>query len=858
MKKNRWFSRWFIPPAVAVEIILVLVIGFTMAYFNDPETSTANTVTAWTSSQWVQTTQAHFNAGVLTNVDTSSSPGDVILAISPGKITDTFNNETKIASKSNLLVSGGQVKLTGGGSTSTTLQPSTADSYIMQNDPNKNCGTENLMWVDSKVGNENWRSFVRFDLSSIPAGSTISSATLSLRMKDAPGASRALELQRVSASWGESSITWNNQPGVSGSAVTTSTGTSPEVWLTWNVTADVRDFIQYQSATNYGWRTKDQTENSSTEYKESFYTRDETSQTTRRPRLSINYTSPYNSPGTLTSTNLLSGQTVDSIDSFDYTASAILLGTNLKVQFSQDNANWYNSAGNAGGWDTLSQGTHSIDLGGLGWSGPNFYYKAEFTSDGSGTPTLDEISVTFSGVGWYDTDWQYRRAITIDHTKVQNVANPSTTYANFSVLVYATGLSNIKANGADIRFTSSDGVTELPREIESYSGGTLYAWVKVTLTKDSSDSSDDVIYMYYGNAAATEPAPDSAYGSQNVWDTNYKLVTHMKDVPDTSHVADSTSNNNAGTKRGAGEPAVTASGEIYDAQTFDATNDRIGASSAASVDNIFASGGTAEAWIYPTAWGEGSLGRVFDKGGTAGWSFYVDNINGTNVLTFYHGATFGDGVWLTPNYSITLNQWQHVAVAFNKSSISNNPTIYINGQSKSLTEAQNPSGSYISDAAENVNIGNRPAEDRTFAGRIDESRLSTTIRPAGWIGTEYNNQSSPSTFCSLGGEVGQYVSSGTIASQVLDTTVTGSRWDGLVWDRTLPSGTSITFEVRASDISFPSNNTTPSWTSVGGTSPVISGLPSGRYKQWRATLTTNGSQTSTPILSEVRVYYYGN
>lgn len=102
-----------------------------------------------------------------------------------------------------------------------------------------------------------------------------------------------------------------------------------------------------------------------------------------------------------------------------------------------------------------------------------------------------------------------------------------------------------------------------------------------------------------------------------------------------------------------------------------------------------------------------------------------------------------------------------------------------------------------------------------------------------------------------------YPSSGTVASQVLDTTVTGSRWDGLAWDKTLPASTNITFEVRASDTAFLKTDATPSWTSVGGTSPVISGLPSGRYKQWRATLTPDGTRTSTPILQEVRVYYYG-
>ena len=130
----------------------------------------------------------------------------------------------------------------------------------------------------------------------------------------------------------------------------------------------------------------------------------------------VNYTA-YNPTGTLTSINLLSGETVKSIDSFYYIASAIPSGTSLKVQFSQDNTNWYNSSGNASDWDNLSQGTHTIDLSSLGWSGPNFYYHMLFTSDGTGTPVLDEITVIFSTYytsgtltssaydSGYDSDW---------------------------------------------------------------------------------------------------------------------------------------------------------------------------------------------------------------------------------------------------------------------------------------------------------------------------------------------------------------------------------------------------------------------------------------------------------------------
>ena len=102
--------------------------------------------------------------------------------------------------------------------------------------------------------------------------------------------------------------------------------------------------------------------------------------------------------------------------------------------------------------------------------------------------------------------------------------------------------------------------------------------------------------------------------------------------------------------------------------------------------------------------------------------------------------------------------------------------------------------------------------------------------------------------------------SGTIASQVLDTEVAGASWDALFWDETLLASTNITFEVRASDNLFakdadPDPPSVPDWISVGGMSPVTSGLPSGRYVQWRATLTTSDT-SKTPTLHEVRVYHY--
>jgi hypothetical protein len=99
-----------------------------------------------------------------------------------------------------------------------------------------------------------------------------------------------------------------------------------------------------------------------------------------------------------------------------------------------------------------------------------------------------------------------------------------------------------------------------------------------------------------------------------------------------------------------------------------------------------------------------------------------------------------------------------------------------------------------------------------------------------------------------------YIPLGTIASPVFDTGNAGGRWDSLFWDSTLVTGTNVTFEVRASNTLFNKSDAAPAWQQSGWPSPVNSGLPSGRYLQWRATISTSNS-SRTPILKEVTVWY---
>jgi hypothetical protein len=456
-----------------------------------------------------------------------------------------------------------------------------------------------------------------------------------------------------------------------------------------------------------------------------------------------------------------------------------------------------NTRGGIGAGDGTTEGSSAVtDTDALGTTSVHAIDKTSkvFMKVNNDTPAINaEADISSMGSDGFTLNWTtndavatqmlylalgsfqsfgYMKPITIDRTKVGVTGTAPTTLSDFPLLINcadanlattANGGHVTNANGYDIVFRSRDDAIcggagtapcQLDHEIEKYTAtsGLLTAWVRLPSVNTNTAASDTIIWVYYGNPDVTS----SMENKSGVWDhdTYYKLVTHMRDNPDTSHVADSTQNANNGTKTGAGNPAVTTSGQISDAQTFNGTTSYINAGSAASIDNIFTSGGTAEAWIYPTGWGEGSYGRIYDKANTDtnGWAFYVNNIDVTGSLTFVHVGSTNYSKWITAASTITLNSWNHVAVTFNKSNINNTPLVYINGQSKSLTKPQSATGSYATDASYSVYIGNNPGQTRTFAGRIDEAHLSTTTRSADWIITEYNNQSAPCSFYSSGSE----------------------------------------------------------------------------------------------------------
>lgn len=95
---------------------------------------------------------------------------------------------------------------------------------------------------------------------------------------------------------------------------------------------------------------------------------------------------------------------------------------------------------------------------------------------------------------WFDTDWTARKRVRIEN-------EDATTYATTAVKVQVTYDSDMQSDFEDLRFTETDGVTEVPYWIERYTDSTSAdVWVQVL---DLPSDGQSNLFMYYGNVVAT-------------------------------------------------------------------------------------------------------------------------------------------------------------------------------------------------------------------------------------------------------------------------------------------------------------------------------------------------------------------
>jgi RHS repeat-associated protein len=376
----------------------------------------------------------------------------------------------------------------------------------------------------------------------------------------------------------------------------------------------------------------------------------------------------------------------------------------------------------------------------------------------SGTATLGASTVTVTGTSGSLTasatialtvtvppctaiGYSFERAIVIDHTQVQN-----TDQSNFPVLISGTYpfLATVpngqlqNANGYDIIFTSdAAGQNMLSYEIDSYSAatGTAAYWV---LLPSLSHTTDTTIYMWYGNPSVTE----SQENKTAVWSNGYGAVWHFG-TPTTLSTADSTANANNGINNG----VVPTTGIVGGAGIFNGTGNTyldIPSSTSFKPANAL----TIEAWANITGTTNWPAIVSLDYSGygnwNSPWASYLIALDSNTLQPYFGTAASGDETTILDSGSIPANQWTHVVGTFDGSNLN----FYVNG---ALVTTGPQSGPIDYGNSRDLSIGtNSPYNSsQAVSGLIDEVRISSVARSADWIATEYNNQSSPSTFYSV-------------------------------------------------------------------------------------------------------------
>lgn len=355
-----------------------------------------------------------------------------------------------------------------------------------------------------------------------------------------------------------------------------------------------------------------------------------------------------------------------------------------------------------------------------------FFFDDKKITQGSTDPSLFMLSG--GGV------WQRKHEIQINPDYVSGASQD--THANFPVYLNKSNfLSEVftlaQSGGCDLRFSSdSEGNNEIAFELVDFfpaGGGNperAEVWVKIPSLSAVATTS---LWVWYDNDSAFCYADDYAYGSQNVWESNYKLVAH-------NAYDDSTSNSNDATQSA---DIVSVGGKLGQAYNFNGFSSYV-YMGALGFTRSSGQPLSVSAWAnaYGTDYHTVIAGTRLGSSGGDLWKIETYDTN----WNFEYDTT-GSGGRISPQ-AVQLNQWVMINGVYD----GNNIIIYINGSYAGSISGY--SNAYIDQ--DNFAIGRRADESgewgEYFYGNIDEVRVSNMTKSSDCILTEYNNQNSPSTF----------------------------------------------------------------------------------------------------------------
>ncbi len=333
---------------------------------------------------------------------------------------------------------------------------------------------------------------------------------------------------------------------------------------------------------------------------------------------------------------------------------------------------------------------------------------------------------------WFDPAWQYRKRITVRSAKVADDLLSFPVYLRLDDLG-ADFFNRVKPDGSDIVITAGNGRMKLPREVAAIDTGMQRGelWFNAPALLMGQDVS---FYVYYGNATATE-ANDPA-----VWSNNYAGVWHLTDNVDPK---ESSPNSQNGSFQGA--PAAVA-GQMGGAILFDGVDDYVEIISSASLEI----GGdvTVSAWFKPALGTDLEMALVSKRSNAAAVNGYEITANPLlgDLTVYSNGGSFGEAD-MAPG-TITTAWFNYYVAVYHLGMPMGTCSLYFNGADMTT----DPDLALLTDDNTPLRIGSRFDDTLLFNGVIDEVRVSSVERTAGWVETEYNNQSDPFTFFNYGAE----------------------------------------------------------------------------------------------------------
>ncbi|MDP8231020.1 MAG: LamG-like jellyroll fold domain-containing protein [Candidatus Gorgyraea atricola] len=358
-------------------------------------------------------------------------------------------------------------------------------------------------------------------------------------------------------------------------------------------------------------------------------------------------------------------------------------------------------------------------------------------------------------VGWLGT-WAKRAKVTVSN------ANIDEGLAHFPLLLtlgtaVGTGTDDISfifdeltsdANRKKIALTKSDGTTQIYAEIEKWDDANEDAWLWVSKSDLIFNSaSDATLYLYYDSSQAdnttyVEDGNDSV--SENVWNSNYKLVQHLNESDidgGTGDIKDSSTNDNdmTTTSMDGNDDVAAKIGTGFD---FAGDNDYV------TIDSQIVSAYpfTMSSWVKNNDTGPHVPFHLTDASATD--IAYAVRFIGTDIQIFAQNTTYYTIIGTTFN----TTDWYYVTAVYNSST---DKKLYVNG---SFAVDLTTSVTYSSNV-DRFSIGrqgdNTPKD--YLNGIIDEVRISNTNRPAAWIKAAYYSEDD--NLVSWGSEVANSVPS---------------------------------------------------------------------------------------------------